>query len=98
MMTEKHWSDHVFFPTGYFSLNVPSGLTLYWFVNNLLSTAQQVCSRPLADQCRNLSEEFHSSTCKEDCSQGDRSMQVRFTSCSVCCNDGHNSRAPPVKQ
>jgi len=27
---------------GYFSLNVPSGLTLYWFVNNLLSTAQQV--------------------------------------------------------
>ena len=27
---------------GYFSLNVPSGLTLYWFVNNLLSTAQQI--------------------------------------------------------
>ncbi|KAK9827918.1 hypothetical protein WJX74_009095 [Apatococcus lobatus] len=27
---------------GYFSLNVPSGLTLYWFTNNLLSTAQQV--------------------------------------------------------
>ncbi|XRB16443.1 YidC/Oxa1 family membrane protein insertase [Pseudoscourfieldia marina] len=26
---------------GYFSLNVPSGLTLYWFINNLLSTAQQ---------------------------------------------------------
>lgn len=27
---------------GYFSLNVPSGLTLYWFINNLLSTAQQM--------------------------------------------------------
>ncbi|KAM5568034.1 ALBINO3-like protein 1, chloroplastic [Rosa sericea] len=27
---------------GYFSLSVPSGLSLYWFTNNLLSTAQQV--------------------------------------------------------
>lgn len=27
---------------GYFSLNVPSGLALYWFTNNLLSTGQQV--------------------------------------------------------
>ncbi|MEW5297618.1 MAG: hypothetical protein WDW38_006791 [Sanguina aurantia] len=27
---------------GWFSLNVPSGLTLYWFVNNLLSTSQQL--------------------------------------------------------
>jgi YidC/Oxa1 family membrane protein insertase len=27
---------------GWFSLNVPSGLTLYWFVNNVISTAQQV--------------------------------------------------------
>ncbi|GAX80476.1 hypothetical protein CEUSTIGMA_g7915.t1 [Chlamydomonas eustigma] len=27
---------------GWFSLNVPSGLTLYWFINNILSTAQQV--------------------------------------------------------
>ena len=31
-----------FAPAGYFSLNVPSGLTLYWFTNNLLTTAQQV--------------------------------------------------------
>lgn len=30
---------------GYFSLNVPSGLTLYWFVNNLLTTAQQLYLR-----------------------------------------------------
>ena len=27
---------------GYFSLNVPSGLTLYWLTNNILSTAQQI--------------------------------------------------------
>lgn len=27
---------------GWFSLNVPSGLTLYWVTNNVLSTAQQV--------------------------------------------------------
>jgi hypothetical protein len=27
---------------GWFSLNVPSGLTLYWFVNNIISTAMQI--------------------------------------------------------
>lgn len=27
---------------GWFSLNVPSGLTLYWLVNNILSTSQQL--------------------------------------------------------
>jgi YidC/Oxa1 family membrane protein insertase len=30
---------------GWFSLNVPSGLTLYWFTNNLLTTGQQVYLR-----------------------------------------------------
>ncbi len=30
------------FMIGWFSLNVPSGLTLYWLVNNIISTAQQV--------------------------------------------------------
>lgn len=29
-------------PAGWFALNVPSGLTLYWFTNNVLSTAQQL--------------------------------------------------------
>ncbi|KAM0953561.1 putative membrane insertase YidC/ALB3/OXA1/COX18, membrane insertase YidC/Oxa1 [Dioscorea sansibarensis] len=32
---------------GYFSLSVPSGLSLYWLTNNLLSTAQQVWLRKL---------------------------------------------------
>jgi YidC/Oxa1 family membrane protein insertase len=30
------------FMIGWFSLNVPSGLTLYWLVNNVISTGQQV--------------------------------------------------------
>eukprot|EP00879_Flechtneria_rotunda_P018058 GHRR01018927.1.p1 GENE.GHRR01018927.1~~GHRR01018927.1.p1 ORF type:complete len:316 (+),score=118.02 GHRR01018927.1:698-1645(+) len=30
------------FMIGWFSLNVPSGLTLYWFVNNIISTALQL--------------------------------------------------------
>ncbi|MCO5565043.1 hypothetical protein L7F22_018713 [Adiantum nelumboides] len=33
---------------GYFSLSVPSGLSLYWFVNNLLSTAQQIYLRKVS--------------------------------------------------
>lgn len=30
---------------GWFSLNVPSGLTLYWFTNNVITTAQQLYLR-----------------------------------------------------
>merc|ERR1712188_256018 len=30
---------------GWFSLNVPSGLTLYWFTNNILSVGQTVLLR-----------------------------------------------------
>ncbi|KAI3667653.1 hypothetical protein L6452_42722 [Arctium lappa] len=32
---------------GYFSLSVPSGLSIYWFTNNVLSTAQQIWLRKL---------------------------------------------------
>ncbi|XP_042028601.1 inner membrane protein ALBINO3, chloroplastic-like [Salvia splendens] len=32
---------------GYFLLSVPSGLSIYWFTNNVLSTAQQVWLRKL---------------------------------------------------
>ncbi|KAL3518210.1 hypothetical protein ACH5RR_020799 [Cinchona calisaya] len=32
---------------GYFALSVPSGLSIYWFINNVLSTAQQVWLRKL---------------------------------------------------
>lgn len=33
------------FMIGWFSLNVPSGLTLYWFTNNILTTAQTLYLR-----------------------------------------------------
>ncbi|XP_077212990.1 inner membrane protein PPF-1, chloroplastic-like [Tasmannia lanceolata] len=32
---------------GYFSLSVPSGLSIYWFTNNVLSTSQQVWLKKL---------------------------------------------------
>ncbi|XP_077232871.1 inner membrane protein PPF-1, chloroplastic-like [Tasmannia lanceolata] len=32
---------------GYFSLSVPSGLSIYWFTNNVLSTAQQLWLKKL---------------------------------------------------
>ncbi|GFQ05552.1 albino3-like protein 1 chloroplastic [Phtheirospermum japonicum] len=32
---------------GYFALSVPSGLSLYWFTNNILSTVQQVWLRKM---------------------------------------------------
>ncbi|CAL9103767.1 unnamed protein product [Musa acuminata var. zebrina] len=32
---------------GYFALSVPSGLSIYWFTNNVLSTAQQIWLRKL---------------------------------------------------
>uniref|UniRef100_A0A0D9UWS2 Membrane insertase YidC/Oxa/ALB C-terminal domain-containing protein n=1 Tax=Leersia perrieri TaxID=77586 RepID=A0A0D9UWS2_9ORYZ len=35
------------FMIGWFSLSVPSGLSIYWFTNNVLSTAQQVWLRKL---------------------------------------------------
>ena len=41
---EGRVSDVLWPGAGWFSLNVPSGLTIYWFINNILSTAQQVHS------------------------------------------------------
>nr|ACG39675.1 inner membrane protein ALBINO3 [Zea mays] len=35
------------FMIGWFSLSVPSGLSIYWFTNNVLSTAQQVWLRKM---------------------------------------------------
>lgn len=32
---------------GWFSLNVPSGLTLYWFINNIISTSMQLYMRKI---------------------------------------------------
>jgi hypothetical protein len=35
---------------GWFALNVPSGLTLYWLTNNILTTSQQVSTRRFPSQ------------------------------------------------
>lgn len=46
---------------GYFALSVPSGLSLYWFTNNILSTAQQVWLQKLGgakNPGRNFSDLF----------------------------------------
>ncbi|XP_010470048.1 PREDICTED: inner membrane protein ALBINO3, chloroplastic isoform X2 [Camelina sativa] len=41
---------------GYFALSVPSGLSIYWFTNNVLSTAQQVYLRKLGGAKPNMDE------------------------------------------
>ncbi|KAK9104275.1 hypothetical protein Scep_021119 [Stephania cephalantha] len=46
---------------GYFALSVPSGLSLYWLTNNILSTTQQVWFQKLGgakDPVKQLSEEI----------------------------------------
>ncbi|EEF31010.1 inner membrane protein PPF-1, chloroplastic [Ricinus communis] len=70
---------------GYFSLSVPSGLSIYWFVNNVLSTAQQVWLRklggakPVVDQ--NASGIITAGRAKRSASQpqrgGDRFRQLK---------------------
>ena len=43
MLETVRFTSVVLLPiAGWFSLNVPSGLTLYWLVNNIISTGQQV--------------------------------------------------------
>ncbi|GJN37481.1 hypothetical protein PR202_gb26440 [Eleusine coracana subsp. coracana] len=51
------------FMIGYFSLSVPSGLSIYWFTNNVLSTAQQVWLRKMGGAkpvltCTHISARF----------------------------------------
>ncbi|KAL5762268.1 hypothetical protein ACOSP7_018532 [Xanthoceras sorbifolium] len=41
---------------GYFALSVPSGLSLYWFTNNILSTAQQVWLQKLGNAKNPMSQ------------------------------------------
>lgn len=50
---------------GYFSLSVPSGLSLYWLTNNILSTAQQVWLQKLGG-AENPLKQFGNDTIKLD--------------------------------
>uniref|UniRef100_A0A5B6ZEG1 Membrane insertase YidC/Oxa/ALB C-terminal domain-containing protein n=1 Tax=Davidia involucrata TaxID=16924 RepID=A0A5B6ZEG1_DAVIN len=58
---------------GYFSLSVPSGLSLYWFTNNILSTAQQVWLQKLGG-AKNSVGQFSDNTIKEEQSQIQKSI------------------------
>ncbi|XP_051122168.1 ALBINO3-like protein 1, chloroplastic [Andrographis paniculata] len=49
---------------GYFALSVPSGLSLYWFTNNILSTAQQVWLRKMGGAKNPMKELSDKSTKK----------------------------------
>ncbi|KAM7269365.1 hypothetical protein ACFE04_024862 [Oxalis oulophora] len=50
---------------GYFALSVPSGLSLYWLTNNILSTAQQVWLQKLA-RAEIPVQQFNDDMIKED--------------------------------
>ncbi|KAG8365990.1 hypothetical protein BUALT_Bualt17G0029500 [Buddleja alternifolia] len=50
---------------GYFALSVPSGLSLYWFTNNILSTVQQVWLRKLGGAKNPVTQFSDDSTKKE---------------------------------
>ncbi|KAK9021661.1 hypothetical protein V6N11_011640 [Hibiscus sabdariffa] len=50
---------------GYFALSVPSGLSLYWLTNNILSTAQQVWLQKLGG-AKNPAKELNDDIIKEE--------------------------------
>ncbi|KAA8529679.1 hypothetical protein F0562_034221 [Nyssa sinensis] len=73
---------------GYFALSVPSGLSLYWFTNNILSTVQQVwlqklggAKNPMGQFSDNITKEeqpqiqksvFETSTTKKEAKEGEK--------------------------
>ncbi|KAK4493540.1 hypothetical protein RD792_018048, partial [Penstemon davidsonii] len=58
---------------GYFALSVPSGLSLYWFTNNILSTAQQVWLRKLGG-AKNPIPQLSADSIKKEQSQALKSI------------------------
>ncbi|XP_039122343.1 ALBINO3-like protein 1, chloroplastic [Dioscorea cayenensis subsp. rotundata] len=50
---------------GYFALSVPSGLSLYWLTNNILSTAQQIWLQKLGG-AKNPVKQFSDRAAKEE--------------------------------
>ncbi|CAA0833736.1 ALBINO3-like protein 1- chloroplastic [Striga hermonthica] len=51
---------------GYFALSVPSGLSLYWFTNNILSTVQQVWFRKLGGAKNPIIQKFSDKSVKNE--------------------------------
>ncbi|KAG4975384.1 hypothetical protein JHK87_032205 [Glycine soja] len=58
---------------GYFALSVPSGLSLYWLTNNILSTAQQVWLQKLGG-AKNPVRQVPDDIMKNDLTQVQKSM------------------------
>ncbi|CDP13271.1 unnamed protein product [Coffea canephora] len=58
---------------GYFALSVPSGLSLYWFTNNILSTAQQVWLQKLGGAQNHL-KQFNDDIVRKELSQMQKSV------------------------
>lgn len=58
---------------GYFALSVPSGLSLYWFTNNILSTAQQVWLQKLGG-AQNPLKQFNDDIVTKELSQMQKSI------------------------
>ncbi|KAK7280927.1 hypothetical protein RIF29_08503 [Crotalaria pallida] len=58
---------------GYFALSVPSGLSLYWLTNNVLSTAQQVWLQKLGG-AKNPIGKIQDDVLKDDLSQIQKSV------------------------
>lgn len=67
---------------GYFSLSVPSGLSLYWFTNNLLSTAQQVWLQKFGG-AKNPISQLNDTILKEDEPQIQKSVSALNSAQSV---------------
>ncbi|KAL3511384.1 hypothetical protein ACH5RR_030785 [Cinchona calisaya] len=63
---------------GYFALSVPSGLSLYWFTNNILSTAQQVWLQKLGG-AENPVKKFNDDTLRKELSQIQKSVSGATT-------------------
>ncbi|KAJ7945486.1 Inner membrane ALBINO3-like protein 1, chloroplastic [Quillaja saponaria] len=63
---------------GYFALSVPSGLSLYWLTNNILSTAQQVWLQKLGG-AKNTVTQFRDDVIKEDQKQIQKSVSEVYS-------------------
>ncbi|CAI9093307.1 OLC1v1028777C1 [Oldenlandia corymbosa var. corymbosa] len=63
---------------GYFALSVPSGLSLYWLTNNILSTAQQVYLQKLGG-AENPMKQFNDDIAKKELSQIQKSTTATKT-------------------
>lgn len=59
---------------GYFALSVPSGLSLYWFTNNILSTAQQIWLQKLGGAKNPLRQFSDNSMIREEPSDIQKSV------------------------